>query len=153
MGRCSIGLAFSYVSPARGDHRRLLHIFEKERFILCIDQKHDLGKPGWKSKKPRLHICLKDGHTPSDHLKAWAHAEEFGRAWTRRSTDHPGDANDLIEATYQIVNDHFPAFVEHMGRAGWRLGEGALMTGAPKSTLLLVDEDAPTLSGELKKDI
>jgi hypothetical protein len=83
---------------------------------------------------------LKEGHTPLDQLKAWAHAEEIGRVWTEQSVDVKDEPQFLIEATYQMVEDHFAAFVKHLRDLGWNLDEGALMTGSPKAVFVSANE-------------
>ena len=59
------------------------------------------------------------------------HSEEIGRVWAEHLVDGKDEPHAVIEATYQVVDDHFAAFVEHMRDLGWNLDEGALMTGTP----------------------
>jgi len=87
-----------------------------------------------------MHICLKEGHTPLDQLKAWVHAEEIGRVWTGSSAKDKDDPMAIVEHTYRTVFDHFDAFVEHMRGLRWILDEGALITGSPKSVFISADE-------------
>ena len=101
-----------------------------------------------------MHICLKESHTPLDHLKAWVHAEEIGRVCTGLSADDKDDAAKVIESTYRTVCHYFPAFVEHMRGLGWNLNDGALITGPPESVFISADEvfDTPSHQDN-KKDI
>jgi hypothetical protein len=102
-----------------------------------------------------MHICLKEGHTYLDQLKAWAHAEELGRVWTDRSSENEGDLIAMIESTYRLMDAHFPAFIEQMRQTGWNLDEGALMTSSPKAILVSADEvdSSSDLQLEGKKNI
>jgi hypothetical protein len=98
-----------------------------------------------------MHICLKEGHTPLDQLKAWVHAEEIGRVWAEPSVDDKDDITIVIERTYRIVYNHFPAFVEHMRGLGWDLDDGALITGSPNSVFISADEVCDIIFNEEKK--
>jgi hypothetical protein len=99
-----------------------------------------------------LHICLKEGHTPLDQLKAWVHSEEIGRVWAEHLVDGKDEPHAIIEATYQVVDGHFAAFVEHMRGLGWNLDEGALMTGTP-TVFVSADEVVDTTFDPEKKYI
>jgi len=100
-----------------------------------------------------MHICLKEGYTSLDQLKAWVHAEEIGRAWTAESIDIGDDPAVIVESTYQTVDAHFTAFVEQMRTSGWNLDEGALMTGSPQAIFVSAEEGLVRISDQEKKDI
>ena len=152
MGHCTIGSSYSTVLADHADHTyhsSLLRIFDKERYILCFDAR-SIPHNRRRSKTLRLHICLQEGYTLLDQLKAWVHAEEIGRVWP---TDH-GDMVPLLESTHQIVDDNFTGFVKHMRDAGWNLDEGALMTGSPEAVFISADgEFGAQMDEEGKKDI
>jgi len=156
MGHCSIGSSFSSVLPDHAAYNRLLRTFLKERYILCFDPRCVIGGH-LRQRSVRMHICLKEGHTYLDQLKAWAHAEELGRVWTDRSSENESDPVAMIESTYRLMDAHFPAFIEQMRQTGWNLDEGALMTSSAKAILVSADEgsldssSSPQLEG--KKDI
>jgi len=150
MGHCTVGSSFSTVLADPADHQNLLRIFLKERYILCFDAS-SIPRNRRRSRTLRIHICLKEGYTPLDQLKAWVHAEEVGRVWTAGSANNANDPVVVIESTYGTVDDHFAAFVEHMRDSGWNLGEGALMTGSPKAIFVSVVDG--TFEHERKKDI
>jgi hypothetical protein len=139
MGHCTIGSSLSTVLTDHAGYKSLLRVFRSERYLLCFDA-CSVSRNRRGSKRPQLHICLKEGHTPLDQLKAWAHAEEIGRVWTEQSMDGKDEPQFLIEATYQIVEDHFAAFVKQLRDLGWNLDEGALMTGSPKAIFVSADE-------------
>lgn len=139
----------------------MLDMFKKERYILCFDPAYTHSPKG----TPMLHICLKEGHTPLDQLKAWAHASEVGRECAARTTDDPVS---LIESTYQDLEFHFKSFIEHIRGLGWDVEEGALMTGAAVAVLVSAknregadgkeasdgdDSDGDSDDSETKKDI
>jgi hypothetical protein len=152
LGHCTIGMSFSTILADQAGYNGLLRIFSKERYILCFDARSaPRNRP--RSRRPRMHICLKESHTPLDHLKAWVHAEEIGRACTGLSADDKDDVG-VIESTYRTVCHHFPAFVEEMRGLGWNLDDGALITGPPDSVFLSADEvfDIPSHQDN-KKDI
>jgi hypothetical protein len=152
MGYCTIGSSFSTVSTDAAHSQSLLRIFLKERYILCFDARSIPRER--KLKMLRMHICLKEGHTPLDQLKAWVHAEEIGRIWTAESIGHRNDSlTFVIESTYRTVNVHFNTFVKHMRGLRWNLDEGALMTGSPKALFMSADEAPDGVSQEKKKDI
>lgn len=157
MGHCSIGSSPSSVLPNDASYDRLLRTFLKDRYILCFDPHWVLGGHLRRSRPVRMHICLKEGHTYLDQLKAWAHAEELGRVWTERLSENEDDLAVMIESTYRLTDAHFPAFIERMSQVGWRLDEGTLMTSAPKAIMVSADggslEWNNNLQLEGKKDI
>lgn len=146
MGHSTIGSSFSAVLTDYANYKSLLRVFRSERYLLCFD-----ARSVSRSTRLQLHICLKEGHTPLDQLKAWVHSEEIGRVWAEHLVDGKDEPQALIEATYQVVDGHFAAFVEHLRDLGWNLDEGALMTGTPKAVFVSVDEvDDMTFDPEKK---
>jgi hypothetical protein len=148
MGHCYIGSSFSSVLHDPAAHNRLLRVFQKERYILCFDAHCVIGGRVRRSTPLRMHICLKEGYTPLDQLKAWVHAEELGRVWTDGSSED--DPTMMIESTYRFMNPHFTRFIEHMRQAGWNLDEGALLTRSPKAILVSADEELSDSSTDLE---
>lgn len=149
LGYCTIGARLSDVLSVHSDYRDLLDIFSGQKYVLCIDAQGDAGRSG--RKIPRINICLKEGHTPLDQLKAWIHAMETVKLWTANSAVRKRSSTDCIRDALLIVEVHFLPFVERMRQVGWKLDEGALLAGSPKSILMAVDGDAN--SPETKKDI
>ncbi|KAF9043753.1 DUF647-domain-containing protein [Hymenopellis radicata] len=79
--------------------RRALNITHEEKYLLCVDH------------TDTVHIVLKEGHGPVDHLKAWVHAS----------------GGEL---------DHFESFIEALEKKGWVVGEGGLVTRLPRRVVV-----------------
>ncbi|KAI0945081.1 hypothetical protein AcV7_001712 [Taiwanofungus camphoratus] len=107
----------------------VLELFTEERYVLWFDSEL--------SNNPcRLRICLKEGHTPYDDLKAWIHAQELALAMYRGSPAGNLTFDERVEAvrtSYRNVEDLFPSFVEAARAVGWRIDEGGLLAGSPKT--------------------
>ena len=152
---CTIGSSFSSILR-RPVASSLLNIFDGDRYLLWFDHRslhHIRGRPGQTVSAPlRLHICLKEGHTPADHLKAWVHAGEIGRMWTQVSlTEIQNDedqATAIIRVSYRQVHECFPTFRKGLMDAGWNTVDGALMTGSPKTILTSIAEGQFASDGE-----
>ncbi|KAL0957979.1 hypothetical protein HGRIS_000156 [Hohenbuehelia grisea] len=88
-----------------------------------------------------LHICLKEGHNPQAHLKAWAHAATVASLWSRRA-DRMSKHNleeelaATIRTAYESVHSaSFTHFLGDMEALGWDIKESVLMAGTPRSLL------------------
>lgn len=105
----------------------LLEIFANEKYILWFDTSAT-------SSHPILHVCLKEGHVSLDHLKGWIHAQQVV---THMESDHIAPSFDarlsIIRDTLDGIEELFPAFVKQARAAGWRVDEGALLAGSPKT--------------------
>lgn len=145
LGYCSIGARLSDVLSVRSDYQDLLNVFSEQKYILCIDAQDGTVRVPW------IHICLKEGYTPLDQLKAWVHAMETAALWTANSTAREQSSANYIRDAFLTVELYFLPFVERMRQVGWNVDEGALLTGSPKSILLAVDGRLD--SSEAKKDI
>ncbi|KAF9492579.1 hypothetical protein BDN71DRAFT_1451284 [Pleurotus eryngii] len=116
-------------------------VFAKERYLLVCECAHTEVSS---SSAPRItmHVLLKDGHSAIDHLKAWAHASEA--AFLLHQLPPPASHNDgedllhVVEQSYRELerNGRWNAWVGGMKRAGWDVGEGAVLAGAPKVVIV-----------------
>jgi hypothetical protein len=98
-----------------------------------------------------MHICLKEGHTAADQLKAWVHAVEVGMLWSQSNTttqnkvaDDEDEASALIRMAQHHVEEHLPVFVDRMCRVGWNT-DGHIMTGVPRALLMSARSADPPL--------
>lgn len=89
---------------------------------------------------PVLHIVLKEGHAPSDHLKAWVLATEFASLLNAHEKNKGTISEQTFEAILptlqkarRTVESTYPGFLEAIGREGWDLGAaaGGFVTGLP----------------------
>lgn len=118
----------------------LIQTFAEERFIPWYhptSDKSDLGID--------VQIVLKEGHTPLDHLKAWAHAIELVRILNNPKPDEKaGNGRQVVSnrKALAIVNESFPTFLEHMRSVGWRLEGGTLVVGS--SPTVVIEHGADT---------
>lgn len=154
-GHCTIGSSLSaiLVPPVQPE---LLEIFKSERYVLLYDPKCLCDVPGKGSRHfsgfLRLHICLKVGHSPEDHLKAWAHASEVGRMLElEKGHSDASSGEEIIRAAYDRVDLLFAHFISGLRAAGWNTTEGALMTGLPRTVLTSIDQEETDSINE-KKD-
>ncbi|KII91281.1 hypothetical protein PLICRDRAFT_38015 [Plicaturopsis crispa FD-325 SS-3] len=131
IGSCTVGSSFSAVCPSASAAycQRLFDLFKDEKYILCVNP----------TSPPRLHICLKEGYTNLDQVKAWAHALEA--VCPRSSLSDDEAALSALERSYAWISEHFPIFVADMDAAGWNTAEGSLSTGQPKSLILRTGRD------------
>ncbi|KAG7097887.1 hypothetical protein E1B28_005200 [Marasmius oreades] len=183
LGRCTVGcsLGSGGVIP-----RTIFDLFEDDKYVLwfhpsCLSS---TTTPDSSETvvfgKPHLLVFLKDGHRPSDQLKAWLHAVEVVRlakqelVHIRRQSLHnsnlqmPADVDmtalqpgALIVASYLSIQRDFDPFVGSMLHARWmgsRIDSNhnqqldvALLTG-PVTVILDVQMEDRRESEELKKD-
>lgn len=99
----------------------------------------------------RMHVCLKENHNSADHLKAWAHAQEVGRILDGRAPRTFDVALSAVEIAYRLVEEAFPAFMEGIVAAGWKVEEGGMIAGSPR--VLSVDTHAKGEINEDRKDV
>jgi len=79
LGQCTMGSLFSQILSGPIPPQ-LLELFKDEGYLLwfnrrCLPQSESHHIEGF----PRLHICLKDGYSTEDQLKAWILAAELCR--------------------------------------------------------------------------
>ncbi|KAI0646625.1 vitamin B6 photo-protection and homoeostasis-domain-containing protein [Trametes meyenii] len=130
----------------------LLELFAGENYILWFTSDYPPSHPS-SAHGPSLAVALKDGHSPVDHLKAWAHAHELvrlhgspqsGRALGGFDTQIAG-----VRATLARVSRVFPEFVARAREAGWKTEEGVLVGGSPVTIAVHVGDTA----SEVRKDV
>ncbi|KAI0088999.1 vitamin B6 photo-protection and homoeostasis-domain-containing protein [Irpex rosettiformis] len=111
----------------------LLDTFSSENFIVWLSR--DIHP----KSNPLLHIILKEGHTSSDHLKAWTLATEFSSRIAHsplKIGTHRHRFDDLLEtlqSAKETVDELYPGFCEAIKKEGWDLGAaaGGFVTGLP----------------------
>ena len=161
LGRCHIGSSFAAITsnpsaqltsqsskhglkaPDTAQIRAILDFFEEEKYVLWFDP-HATGTCC-------MHVCLKEGHKPMDHLKAWAHAQEIGRILDGRAPGSFDVALSAVEIAYRLVEEAFPAFSEGIMAAGWKVDEGGMIAGSPR--VLLVEMSAEGHTEEDRKNV
>ena len=77
---------------------------------------------------------LKEGHSPSDHLRAWLHAAELSYLLCKYAAPHSSQALLIaIRESKETVEELLPAFLDGIKAAGWSLDAagGGLLTGSP----------------------
>ncbi len=122
---CALGVSFLSLSgrqPLSNEQMAtLLEVFAHEKYIL------------WSTSNPsRIAIVLKDGHSPHDHLKAWAHAHEVASIYSGEA--HPrgfGQTLATIRDELAKVSRIFPPFLQAAQEVGWKTEEGVLVGGSP----------------------
>ncbi|KAH9835436.1 DUF647-domain-containing protein [Rhodofomes roseus] len=163
LGHCHIGSSFAAITsgaptipgvdatksghkglhvPNASQIESILEFFEDEQYVLWFDP-HARGAC-------RMHICLKAGHKPADHLKAWAHAQEAGRILDGRAPGSFDVAMSAVEIAFSLVEESFPAFLEGILAAGWKVDEGGMVAGSP--LVLSVDNGEARLGEEVDED-
>ncbi|TFK39310.1 vitamin B6 photo-protection and homoeostasis-domain-containing protein [Crucibulum laeve] len=159
IGHCTIGSSIAEISQT-SIPSRFFSLFDQERYVLwydkqCLLPSTDKAAPAFYGC-PRLHICLKEGYTYLDQLKAWTHAAELCRAVTCGRTGDVDridghDALGVLEASYQQSVRCFSDFVEKLRAVGWNTVDGALMTGSPNAVLTGIETSVIDDSREEKK--
>ena len=142
IGRCRLGSSFSQVFQGHPIPTGLPELFQTERYILWYDPKSlrsSLSKPS-RNDPLDLHILLKEGYTPQDQLRAWAHAAELCRlvASLRMASVHEKEEEDplsLVCTALDTSTRAFPDFIKSMRLSGWNTNETVLMAGAPNGVL------------------
>jgi len=148
MGHCTIGSSVRRIL-CQPISSQILSIFDQERYLLWFDPQNLFSVPGRPGQSLqgylRLHICLKEGYTALDQLKAWVHAQEVGRTYMLRLTvEDEEEAAAIIRNTYQVVEEHFSSFVDRMRNVGWNTDDGQLLTGSPRGILIFVEKGDQT---------
>ena len=125
----------------------LLNMFADENFIVWLSREipsHSM---------PDIHIILKEGHAPSDHLKAWALATELAVELRNHgvkpvSARHFDDILGDLQIAKKAVDSLYPAFRQAIEKEGWDLNAaaGGFVTGLPTTVYVEkgVGEDKKT---------
>ncbi|KAI0711519.1 vitamin B6 photo-protection and homoeostasis-domain-containing protein [Earliella scabrosa] len=144
--RCMLGVPFAALrEPCTGHSPSLLSFSSTTRLrqhaltdaettaVLeaFTDEKYVLWFASAPSAAPRVVVALKDGHSPSDHLKAWAHAHELVRQCGGRTPTGFETQLLAVRGALECVSRMFPGFVEQAKAAGWKIEENALVGGSP----------------------
>jgi hypothetical protein len=111
----------------------LLSLFSDDRFILWFDRIAP-------ASTLTLHIVLKDGHTPSDHARAWVLATELASRCVMHRTGAMSFAElvGMLREAKQTVDTLFPGFVEVLRGVGWdeAAAAGGFVTGLPTTVCI-----------------
>ncbi|KAJ7484235.1 vitamin B6 photo-protection and homoeostasis-domain-containing protein [Mycena latifolia] len=144
-GRCTIGSSLNAVLGGTLIPFPLLEQMQDERYVLWFDQRSLAPRFNAPAElRPgavHLHICLKEGNTTTDQLKAWAHAAEVGRMLLlqqRASFPRPAPA-ELILAGYRRMEPIFAGFIQGLRNVGWNTADAALLAGAPRALVVSIE--------------
>lgn len=105
----------------------VVKVFQNEKHLLWYD-----------SRKRWVTICLKDGITPEEQLKAWIHALFVAKEARHREKRRGDDGGNMqpsgevllgvLETTLHDLDVSFPSTTERLRAAGWDLSTAALET-------------------------
>ncbi|CCM05086.1 uncharacterized protein FIBRA_07293 [Fibroporia radiculosa] len=145
LGICKVGSSFSSLAsrqqsaprgalaaPSPPQIHTILEIFSEEPYVLWF------GPTSGPSC--RLHVFLKDGHKPRDHLKAWTHAQEAAIMLNGRQPGSFEVALAAVQTSYALVEDLFPPFLDAVRGVGWRIDEGGILAGSPRTISVKVHD-------------
>jgi hypothetical protein len=131
---------------------------KEERYVLWFDRSCLSSLPNGEDElRPgavQLHICLMEGNSTADQLKAWAHAVEVGRMLLlqqRASFPRPAPA-ELILAAHRRVDPIFAGFLEGLRTVGWNTADAAMLPGSPRSLIVSVEPTDLETDLEEKKE-
>ncbi|KAJ6469339.1 vitamin B6 photo-protection and homoeostasis-domain-containing protein [Mycena sanguinolenta] len=154
-GTCTIGSSLNAVLRGSVIPPPLLDQMKEERYVLWFDHSSLLprlnGSDELRPGAVHLHICLKEGNSTADQLKAWVHAVEVGRMLLlqqRASFPRPAPA-ELVLAAHRRVNPIFAGFLNGLCAAGWNTVDVVLLSGSPRA--LIVSIEPTDLETELEK--
>ncbi|KAJ6599906.1 vitamin B6 photo-protection and homoeostasis-domain-containing protein [Mycena vulgaris] len=157
-GICTIGSSLNAVLGGSLIPLPLLEQMQDERYILWFDHSSLSSRPNAPEEllpgAVHLHICLKEGHTPADQLKAWAHAAEVGRMLLlqqRASFPRPAPA-ELVLAGYRRLDPIFAEFIQGLRNVGWHTADAALLSGTPRALIVSIESTDLETDIEEKKD-
>lgn len=162
LGTCQIGSSFAAIASPRvvpptspslqplssAEIEAVLEFFSEEKYVLWFNS--------YSRSACQIHICLKAGHTPQDHLKAWVHAQEVALLLNRRMPQNFEAAMAAVQVANSVVEELFQYFVDKAQESGWKIEESALLSGSPRTiSVESVDEsvDATAFGEEDRKNI
>ncbi|KAJ7742156.1 vitamin B6 photo-protection and homoeostasis-domain-containing protein [Mycena maculata] len=144
-GRCTIGSSLNQVLRGGIIPFALLDQMKEENYVLWFDRGSLSSRLGGadelRAGAVHLHICLKEGNSAVDQLKAWAHAVEVGRMLLiqqRASFPRPAPA-ELILAAHRRVEPLFPDFLQGLRNVGWNTADAALLPGSPRALIVSIE--------------
>ncbi|KAJ6627637.1 vitamin B6 photo-protection and homoeostasis-domain-containing protein [Mycena sp. CBHHK59/15] len=145
-GHCTIGSSLTAILENHLIPLPLVESLKAESYILWFDRSCLSSRPGGADQllpgPVRLHICLKQGYTTADQLKAWAHASEVGRMLLlqQRASFPLPDPAQLILAAHLRVDRVFADFLQGLRNVGWNTMDTALMPGSPRALVLSMEQ-------------
>ncbi|KAJ7512320.1 vitamin B6 photo-protection and homoeostasis-domain-containing protein [Mycena galericulata] len=144
-GHCTIGSSLNAVLRGGIVPFALLEQMKEERYVLWFDRSSLTSRPNGpdqlRAGAVHLHICLKEGNSSVDQLKAWAHAVELGRMLLlqqRASFPRPAPA-ELVLAAHRRVEPIFSDFLSGMRAVGWNTADAALLSGSPRALIVSIE--------------
>jgi len=156
LGHCTIGSSLSGIlrDPIPSE---LLGLFQQEQYLIWFDQQC-LLRQSYAAETPntcerRIHICLKEGHTPKDHFMAWIHAAEVCRIGFQIRGSAKLDnvaALGVVRDAYNAATSHIADFTTKLESVGWSPGDYALMTGSPNAVVTYVASAATDVQEDKK---
>lgn len=114
----------------------VLEMFEGERYVLWFNHRAlEDGEKGVLVRRLWLHVMLKEGHGPRDHLRAWIHAVEVGMMWRER---FPREAKlatidgvmGVIRGAQAVVKERLEGFTSELWSRGWKEEGVYIVTGS-----------------------
>ncbi|KAF8245571.1 hypothetical protein K440DRAFT_634152 [Wilcoxina mikolae CBS 423.85] len=125
------GTTGSFDHDASGSRRiqELASIFHKEKYLLWPTT---TGRRGSSSSLPRVYICLKTGASANDQVRAWSHAlnvaKEFSRRRSRGENDGYYERIGLVQATMDEMGKKFADVAKRLAEKGWDLDTACIET-------------------------
>ncbi|KAH8697175.1 vitamin B6 photo-protection and homoeostasis-domain-containing protein [Talaromyces proteolyticus] len=116
----------------------LLKLFSSEAYIVCLNTLPASPTTKKSKQKPRIFIVLKHGCTPTQQLKAWAHALLAARTVLSLKAGYGNEHTmetpetqilEVLSCSLAFLNSRFDTYyVSELKRAGWDLETAALET-------------------------
>ncbi|KAJ7216726.1 vitamin B6 photo-protection and homoeostasis-domain-containing protein [Mycena haematopus] len=157
-GICTIGSSLNAVLRGSVIPPPLLEHMKEERYVLWFDRSCLLprsnGSDELRPGKVHLHICLMEGNSTTDQLKAWVHAVEVGRMLLlqeRASFPRPAPA-ELILAAHRRVVPIFTSFLDGLRAVGWNTADAAMLPGSPRALIVSIEPTDLETDLEEKKE-
>ncbi|KAL9621063.1 MAG: hypothetical protein Q9160_004448 [Pyrenula sp. 1 TL-2023] len=137
LGYCMTGISFNDFLRAFGSQQtrtgsikhpnvdlvRVLQLYKDEDYLLWFN-----------GSSRQAVICLKQGVTPQNQVKAWSQALLIAQSYDQQSgaTTDANDSQRMLAVSEEMLLDHskgFPVFLDGLKKAGWQLDKPALETG------------------------
>lgn len=128
---------WSRTSPPATIAATVIAVFTDEKYLLWFDARS-------RRSYPELHIILKEGHSPVDHVKAWLHALEL--AEVAKVDIQNSDAPTLlahVRSAKRIVDSTFDEFMEAARKRQWDIDSaaGGFVVGLPRVVNIVAGQE------------
>lgn len=136
LGYCMTGVSFNDFLCAFGSQQtrtgsikhphvdlvRVLRLYQDEDYLLWFT-----------GSSRQAVICLKQGVTPQNQVKAWTQVLLIAQSYNQQHTvtTHANDSQRMLAVAEETLSYHskgFPAFLDGLEKAGWQLDKPALET-------------------------